>query len=537
MLIGMCGEGGGDGMKEKGYVAIYLRLSLEDREKEENGFGTACTSDESGSITGQRKMLLNYIQKDRELSGQKVLEFCDDGFSGTKMDRPGMQELLKVVRQGKVSCILVKDLSRFSRDYIELGTYLNQIFPFMKVRFISVNDHYDSREHEGSTIAMDTAFRTLLYDLYSKDLSGKVKASFQMKRRNGEYITGELPLGYERSREKKNAVVVNEREAEIVRYIFNLAAEGMSSVQIAGKLVKEQIPTPMQLHHPDRKAAKEHYNWSGKTVRRILNNRFYLGDMVYGKTVRETVGRPGEAVPKEQWKVIPKHHEPIVTPEMFAGVKRVQVNRSPEKIRGRYPLTGKVYCGGCGYAMSYGGSAENRGTHRLYCAKYSILQIPECCACFDSHTLEEIVLTELQEELKRRGDPVRQKDSLKKSLKESTAGLQCVRRKCLEQCRELFRQKDSLYIQYAEGTLDAEEYRLQADKIDRRIGELSRKREDAEKRYEHEAEMSLKVKADIKQIMRFSHLDKLIREAADIFVGKVTLYRDKRVEIEWKYAE
>ncbi len=524
-------------MKEKGHVAIYLRLSLEDKEKEDDGFGTIGMPDESNSITSQRKMLLEYIQKDQELSGQKVLEFCDDGVSGTRMDRPGMQELLKQVKQGEVSCILVKDMSRFSRDYIELGTYLNQIFPFMKVRFISVNDHYDSKEHGGSTIAIDTAFQTLLYDLYSKDLSVKVKASFQMKRGNGEYITGELPLGYERSREKKNTVVVNEREAEIVRHIFSLAAEGMDSVQIARKLVEEHIPTPMQLHHPNRKMANEHYNWSDKAVRRILNNRFYLGDMVYGKTVREIVGKSGRAVPKEQWKVIPKHHEPIITPEVFASVKRVHANHSSKKIRKRYSLTGKVYCGGCGYAMSYRGSTKNCKTHTLHCAKYSIFQIPECCTCFNPLLLEEIVLKELYEELKRRGDLIRQKDSLKKSLEESISGLKCICERCLEQCRELGRQKDSLYTQYVEGKINAEKYRLQADKIDMQVKEFSQRQEEAEKRYEHEVEMNLKDKADMKQIIRFSHLEELTQEAVDIFVRKVTLYRDKRVDIEWNYAE
>ena len=269
-------------MKEKGCLAIYLRLSLEDRVQE--GY------DESSSITSQRKMLLEYIRKDMELAGQEVMEFCDDGVSGTSMNRPGVQELLKQVKLGKINCILVKDMSRFSRDYIELGTYLNQIFPVLGVRFISVNDHFDSSKQNGNAIGIDTAFQTLLYDLYSKDLSVKVKASHQSKKANGEYITGEIPFGYERSRERKNAVVVNEKEAEIVRYIYSLAADGLGSAQIARRLVEEQIPAPMRMCHPERADIREHYNWIDKTVRRILNNRFYLGEMAYGKTVRKSVG-------------------------------------------------------------------------------------------------------------------------------------------------------------------------------------------------------------------------------------------------------
>ena len=136
-------------------IAIYLRLSLEDMDDK----------DESNSITSQRTLLLDYIRGNGELQGKEVCEFSDDGYSGTSMDRPGMQRLLKEIRDNKIGCVIVKDMSRFSRDYIELGTYMNQIFPFMGVRFIAVNDHYDSRDHVGSTTPIDTAFQTLLYDL------------------------------------------------------------------------------------------------------------------------------------------------------------------------------------------------------------------------------------------------------------------------------------------------------------------------------------------------------------------------------------
>ncbi len=519
-------------MKEKGHVAIYLRLSLEDKQS-----GETDIHGESNSITSQRKMLLDFIQKDEELSGRKILEFCDDGVSGTSMNRPGMQELLKKVKEGEISCILVKDMSRFARDYIELGTYLNEIFPFMKVRFISVNDHYDSREHGGSTIAIDTAFRTLLYDLYSKDLSVKVKAAFQTKRANGEYITGEIPLGYERSREKKNAVVINEKEADIVRYIFTLATKGMGSMQIARRLVEEKVPTPMQLHHPDRKAGNKNYNWSDKTIRRILNNRFYLGEMVYGKTARDVVGKGGKAVAREKWKVIPGHHEPIITPEVFAGVNRTFTKRSPNNMRKKYPLIGKVYCGGCGYAMSYSGSTKKCKTHNLRCAKYTVLQIPECCTYFNALLLEELVLKELYEELKRRGDFIKQREILEKSLEESVTGLKRVCRECQESCLELDRRKNSIYTQYVAGKIKAEEYRKQADQIDKQIAEVSGRQEKAEKRYEIEMEKKQKDKNDMEQIIRFSQLEELTQEAVDVFIKKVTLYQNKKVDIEWNYSE
>lgn len=238
-------------MKGKRKTAIYLRISAEDVDIEDK------QKAESISISSQRKQLLEYVQRDCTLSVSDILEFCDDGFSGTNMERPGMQRLLKEVRKNRIGCILVKDMSRFSRDYIEMGTYLNQIFPFMGVDFISLNDGYDSREQGRNVIAIDTAFQTLLYDLYSKDISVKMKSSIQNKCADGQYVFGQVPLGYEKSQEVKNAVVVNEKEAEIVRYIFSMAAEGMNCAQIARRLFEEGIPTATQLRRPAVKEQKK----------------------------------------------------------------------------------------------------------------------------------------------------------------------------------------------------------------------------------------------------------------------------------------
>ena len=313
-------------MKERRKVAIYLRLSAEDMDLEERA------KSESISITSQRKLLLDYVEKDEMLSQNEISEYCDDGYSGTSMERPAMQAMLKEVRRNRVGCIVVKDMSRFSRDYIEMGTYLNQIFPFMGVDFISVNDGYDSREHGRNAIAIDTAFQTLLYDLYSKDISVKMKASIESRCANGQYVFGQVPLGYEKSKKVKNAVVVNEREAEIVRYIFSMAVSGMNRGQIARRLFEEGIPTATQLRNPKIGETKRCLTWSPTTVRKILANRFYLGEMAYGKSIRKSVGsKDGIPVPKDQWKVIKAHHEPLVEPEIFAYVNK-RASAGPQRM-------------------------------------------------------------------------------------------------------------------------------------------------------------------------------------------------------------
>lgn len=528
-------------MTENRKIAIYLRLSIEDDAPEDKTFAE---QRESNSISNQRKMLIDYISNDAELRGQEIAEFCDDGFSGTNMDRPGLQELLKQVKQSKISCILVKDMSRFARDYIELGDYLNQIFPFMGVRFIAVNDHYDSRDHEGSTTPLDTAFQTLLYDLYSKDISVKVKTSFQNKCANGVYVFGQVPFGYAKSKTEKNTVIVNEKEAEIVRHIFSLAEKGMSSTQIAKELIVRRTPTVTQMRHPERKVAREHHTWSNTAVRRILNNRFYLGEMAYGKSVRRSVGsKKGIAVPKEEWKVIPDHHEPLVTPEVFALASAYRPEQSTKRInsalqnREKHPLTGKIYCGGCGYAINYKPQRNNgKMPNHFWCGKHSLLQIPDCCTYFRADILEEIVLTELYRELMHRGDLIKQRETLEQFQIEELNRLNKELGNYRAQYRNLQTEKDILYESYAVKQIGAGEYRSRADEIDLQMQKLSCKIEEADSAFSRLTEEYHRPKQDMKEIIRFSQMEKLTQEAVDIFIKKVIIYRDKRVEIEWNYV-
>ena len=510
-------------------IAIYLRLSLEDMDDK----------DESNSITSQRTLLLDYIRGNGELQGKEVCEFSDDGYSGTSMDRPGMQRLLKEIRDNKIGCVIVKDMSRFSRDYIELGTYMNQIFPFMGVRFIAVNDHYDSRDHVGSTTPIDTAFQTLLYDLYSKDISVKVKASFENKCANGEYVFGQVPFGYEKSCKTKNLVMVNEKEAEIVRYIFSLALEGKGSTQIARILNEKGIPTITQMRHPERKDKNGRVQaWDHMSVRNVLNNRFYLGEMVYGKSKRKYVGsKNGIALPKEEWKVIPDHHEPLVTLEDYEKVCLFYKGADTSRKREKNPLVGKLFCGGCGYSMSYKSLRVKNKYRRFECRKHATLQIPECCTYFSADLLEETVLTMLNRELMVRGDAIKEKQNLASFQKSCIAGLEKKTADCRNRKKQLQAEADTLYESYAFGTLQGASYRQMADSIKEQIFRLSaeEKRHGAE--LERIREEYSRTEEDMKQIIRYSHLKALTQEVMDIFVKKIYVFKDKRVEIEWNFRD
>ena len=515
-------------------LAIYLRLSLEDA-----AIGDGLDKDESNSISSQRAMLHAYICSDGELREKEVLEFCDDGYSGTSMERPGVQRLLKEVKDNQIGCVIVKDMSRFSRDYIELGTYMNQIFPFMGVRFIAVNDHYDSRDHAGSTTPIDTAFQTLLYDLYSKDISVKVKASVENKCAGGEYVFGQVPFGYEKSRELKNTVVVNEKEAEIVRCIFALAIDGNGSTQIARILNEKGIPTKTQMRHPERAGKSGRMQaWDNVSVRAVLNNRFYLGEMAYGKSKRKYVGSKGSiAVPAEDWKVIPDHHEPLVSVEDYEKVCLFRKGADTARKGEKNPLVGKLFCGGCGYSMTYKPIRGKNKYRRFECRKHAVLQIPECCTYFPADLLEETVLTMLSRELMLRGDAAKENRNLVSFQKSCITRLEKKITEGRSRKKQLQAEADALYESYALGTAQAASYRRKADGIKEQVALLAAEEETYGKELERLREECRRTEEDMKQVIRYSHLEALTQEVVDIFIKKIYVYKDKRVEIVWNFRD
>lgn len=508
-------------------LALYLRLSLEDEGNKE----------ESNSIGNQRKLIQEYIHHDSELSSYEVAEFSDDGYSGTNMTRPGMQKMLKEVKDNKIQCIIVKDMSRFSRDYIEMGTYLNQIFPFMGIRFIAINDNYDSMKQRTNSIEIDTVFKTLLYDLYSKDISAKVKAAFDSKCSNGEYVFGTVPFGYEKSKESKNTVIVNENEAKIVRYIFSLAMQGKSSTQIAKQLYEEKIPTITQMRKPDQKLMKgEFHTWSAQAVRIILNNRFYLGEMAYGKSVRKSVGsKDGIPIPKEEWKRIENHHEAIITPEIYDQVSSFRKGYSTKRKREKHPLTGKIYCGGCGYSLSYKPIYGKIRSRSFQCRKHSLLQIPDCCTYITVDLLEETILLMLNKELMQRGNAIIQKENLASFHQAGIQTLKAGIGKYEQKKKQLQEHKDALYEKYALGELSVDNYRMETVQITNQLSDLSEKiNEKTSKLMKLEDEYQ-RIDEDMKQIIRYSHIEKLTQEIVDTFIKRVYVYKGKRVEIEWSF--
>lgn len=214
-------------------AAIYLRISSDDD-----------LIGDSNSIKGQRELLTSYVKKHLQSDYADVIEIVDDGYSGTSFERPGVKRLLEMVRQGKVKCIIVKDFSRFGRNYIEVGDYLEQIFPFLGVRFVSVVDNYDSSDAACYAGDIGVAFKNLIHDYYAKDISRKIRSAMKVKMEHGYFISAYAIFGYTKSAGNRHKLSIDEQATSIVRYIYDLILSGKSTTQTAFLLNAEGLPTP-----------------------------------------------------------------------------------------------------------------------------------------------------------------------------------------------------------------------------------------------------------------------------------------------------
>ena len=324
--------------------AAYLRTSLEDFNR---AHGLA---DQSQSISNQRKVILEYVQHNPEFSEVQIREFIDDGLTGTNTDRPQFQAMIEAARRGEVKCIIVKDLSRFGRNYLDVGDYLEHIFPFLGVRVIAVNDGYDSKQYEGKTGGMDIAFRNFMYENYSRDLSIKVRSAMHSRMKKGRFVN-HVPYGYQKAPGDKHLMVPDPNTAPIVREIFQSIIRGKSTSQIAKELNTRGVLTPLAYKQHRLKPACQNRElmWSHITVLNILKNDKYTGVMTnHTRERRYMRDKNQRRVPREEWIITENTHEALVTKEEFdAAHAMIREVKRPE--RKSPPACDTVfYCGHCG---------------------------------------------------------------------------------------------------------------------------------------------------------------------------------------------
>lgn len=354
-------------MPGKKVLAMYIRLSMEDGDLK-----TSDSKTESNSVSNQRKLLQAYFES--HFAGEyEVIEFCDDGYSGTNFNRPRFQNMMETVKLKQIHCILVKDLSRFGREYLEVSGYLELILPLFGTRFISVNDNFDSFDYAGTTGGLELALRNLINGMYSRDLSMKVRSAIRTRNKQGQYFGGYSFYGYLLEPSDKHKLIVDESVRHIVGRIFDQCINGLSMAQIAAKLNEDGIPTPsahkatMGQRYNGRQV-EEKSIWLASTVRHILMDERYTGKMISGK--RETVGigtgkmRP---LPKSEWIVVPGTHEAIISDEVFqaAAAARASRIRTVNMNTSGFRAGNLFVCGYCGRKLQ---KSNGKVTH-LYCMK------------------------------------------------------------------------------------------------------------------------------------------------------------------------
>ena len=374
-------------------VGIYVRLSQEDMR-----------DGESLSIENQKKMLTDYVSQQ---VGWNLVEICeDDGYSGTNFDRPGVQKILDDAKSGKINLILVKDLSRFGRNYIEVGQYIDYIFPSFNVRFIALSDNVDTLDRNST--AMDLMpIMNLFNEWHAANTSKKVRSVLAQNAKDGKYIASYAAYGYLKSDDEKHTPIIDEPAAKVVRRIFQLRATGITPTQIAKILNADGVPIPsdyraQRLGKPNPYKNTFHY-WSHVAVRNILNNPIYIGHLAQQKfTTVSFKNHKSVRRGKDEWVIAENTHEPIISQELWDKCQEVDRCASHGKIMKKgivLPLNSMMFCADCGAKIKLNGHAKKADGSVNYfyvCGTYARCGANACSTHYISQKqIEKIVLTDI----------------------------------------------------------------------------------------------------------------------------------------------
>ena len=502
-------------------ICAYMRLSDEDRDI----FGRKV---ESGSITSQRRLIMDFINRQPEFSGCKVIERCDDGLSGRYFDtRPQFTDMIEQTKKGKVNCIIVKDCSRFGRDYVELGDYLEQLFPFLGVRFIAINDRYDSKKCEGG---LDIAFKNLVYDIYSRDLSKKVRESRRQMAHQGKYTAGQTLYGYRKMKKDKHKLEKDPEAAAIVREIFDMRLVGMGLTDIARNLNDREIQCPT-VYKRDKGEPVNHVGgyddmcWTAGSVYQLLSNEIYTGAVVSLKTEFDRLTGKQRKKPEEEWIRVDGMHESIITKEEFRQIQNTFQPQAPAS-----PFKKQHYrCGICGRGLN------RRNGDDLYCARGYFLK--EDCECrivkAKESYLDEVILKDLKSKMQRVMDAEEMK---LKSNADKASGVDTIHslKSALESARKA---KQILFEKLADRSIDRESFKEKKQTYDTEIAELEQKISDANMAAQLTRDFEEESAERIETAKSFLEVMDMTEEMWEKFVKDVFLYPDGRMEIHWNFDD
>ena len=511
----------------------YVRLSREDGDKEE-----------SNSVTGQKDLIRDYMTRHPEL--RECAMKVDDGFTGSNFDRPAFQEMMAEVKAGKINCIVVKDLSRFGRDHLEAGEYLERIFPFLGVRFIAINDNYDSMNSNSESDELIVPFKNLINEAYCRDTSIKIRSQLEIKRRRGDFIGSFAVFGYRKDPADRHRLLVDDYAAEVVRDIFQWKLDGLSAGDIAARLSASGIPTPMDykqsqgMNYSTSFRIKEKSEWSAGMILRILKNPVYTGVLEQGRVttpsyrVKRLVNKP-----REEWAVVENCHEAIINYYDFESVQKALAldARTTESGKAVDLFSGMVNCGECGGAMIKKTVPSGKKKYTYYvCATHKNEK-----TCF-SHGIRDTALTEIVLEFLKKHirDVIDLADLLAMT---DTAQLQKAK---VQKLRERLDTKEaeidryqrllrSLYESLADGLIDQSEYQNLKKSYTNRRAQAEEQADAIRGEMEQEINRSDQGLGWIEEFRRYQNIEVLDRSIVVRLIERILIFRDRRVDIVYRW--
>ena len=512
-------------------AAGYMRLSREDGDKLE-----------SDSISNQRELIKEFFSRHSELNFAQ--EYVDDGFSGTSYDRPAFQRMMDDVKAGKINCIVVKDLSRLGRNYIETGRYLEKIFPFLGVRFISILDHYDS-EGEGSDVdQIIVPFKNLINDAYCRDISTKIRSQLDVKRRNGKFIGSFACYGYQKDPKDPGQLIVDPYAADIVRMVFRMKLEGCNSQRIAEKLNEMGVLPPAEykrskgFNYDCGFRSGDDPKWEVVSINRILTNEMYTGTMVQGINSKINYKiKQSRAVPKEDWIRVSDTHEAIIDRAVFDEVKRLlefDTRTAPDQNE-VYLFSGLIVCGDCGQNMVRRTATRNKRKYIYYhCSTY---KSGKGCSShlINADKVEQLVLEAVQvqvelllkaEHILQSIDRIPEEQTFIKMINQQLTELES----SIERYRNL---KTQAYTDMLDDVISKDEFK----DINRRFSErLENAQIKKDELLEHKHQLlknQIHLKPWMENFRKCRNIEKLDRSIAVSLIDRIIVYGKDEISIEF----
>lgn len=537
-----------EGFKEAGiyHTGIYLRLSVEDNGKKD-----------ADSMENQKNLLMEYVSARPYLMLTDI--YMDNGFTGTDFERPEFNRMLQDARNGRINCIVVKDLSRLGRNYVEAGDYIEKVFPFLGIRFIAVNDHYDS-DSLTSGDELGASLKNVVNDVYAKDISRKVGTAMKQKRLRGEYIGNYAPYGYLKDPQDKNHLIIDQEIAPIVVEIFELRARGNGINTIARILNERDIPSPGRLRYERGIITNNNKKgsgllWSRHVLSDLLKNVVYIGNLAQGRSASCLYkGIPFHWTEESEWDLVENTHEAIISPELWKRVQEVTARKSREakESHGKYanlpkrenPYGSLLRCADCGRVIkqvhAYNTSKRN-GTSVYYnykCPENIELGDTACPKKnIRAADLDEAVLATIRKQMEIFMDTQKILKELIAQEKE-TAKQEAPIARVKDIQKEIDRRKGlctALYTDLKEGILTQDEYFYAKMRYQEEIDSLEKELQELKSIRGKASEAAQGEKKWEQLISKYYKAQTLNPAMMEAIVKEIKLYADNSISIEFRY--